>query len=117
MGQIVAAVAASHAPNLLLEPGRETDDFMRFHYTMAPAGDHGQLTHAEQETLAADLQRLFRPLCQAVEDAQPDALILIANDQFVNFFFNNIPTFCLGIGSKTAGQFTRYHFEYPIATD
>ena len=33
---LVAAVAASHAPNILLEPGAEWDDFMRLHYRMAP---------------------------------------------------------------------------------
>src|SRR5579871_1619876 len=117
MGQIVAAVAASHAPNLLLDPGQETDEFMRFHYTMAPAGEHGMLGHEEQQRLAADLQRLFTPLHEAVAAANPDALVVIANDQFVNFFFDNIPTFCLGIGEETAGTFTRYTLRYPIATD
>ena len=117
MGQIVAAVAASHAPNMLLAPGRETDDFMRFHYTMAPSDDHRELSHAEQQALADDLQGLFRPLRDAIARAEPDALVVIANDQFVNFFLNNIPTFCLGIGAETEGQFTQHHFKYPIATD
>jgi hypothetical protein len=117
MGAIVAAVAASHAPNMLLDPGRETDDFMRFHYTMAPSDDHGAVTHAEQHALADDLQRLFQPLRDALQRAQPDALVVIANDQFVNFFFDQIPTFCIGVGTETEGQFTRYHFKYPIASD
>jgi len=111
---MVAAVAASHAPNMLLEPGRETDEFMAFHYTMAPANDHGVVSHADQQKLAEDLERLFLPLRAALDEAQPDVLIVIANDQFVNFFFNNIPTFCLGIGDATEGQFTRHHFRYAI---
>src|SRR5689334_2537835 len=102
---------------MLLDPGHETDDFMRFHYTMAPSDDHGELSHTEQEALAADLLRLFQPLRDSIERANPDALIVSANDQFVNFFFDNIPTFCIGVGGDTEGQFTRYHFKYPIATD
>jgi hypothetical protein len=102
---------------MLLDPGRETDDFMRFHYTMASSDDHGEVTHAEQQALADDLRRLFKPLREALECAEPDALLVIANDQFVNFFFNNIPTFCIGIGAETEGQFTRHHFKYPVASD
>jgi 2,3-dihydroxyphenylpropionate 1,2-dioxygenase len=48
-----------------------------------------------------------------VEAARPDALLLIANDQFVNFFYNNIPTFCLGVGAETRGQFSKHAFVYP----
>ncbi len=35
---LVSALAASHAPNILLEPGREWEDFMDLHYSMAPQG-------------------------------------------------------------------------------
>ena len=33
---LVSALAASHAPNILLEPGAEWEDFMNLHYSMAP---------------------------------------------------------------------------------
>ena len=35
---LVSALAASHAPNILLEPGQEWEDFMDLHYSMAPQG-------------------------------------------------------------------------------
>jgi aromatic ring-opening dioxygenase catalytic subunit (LigB family) len=72
---LVSALAASHAPNILLEPGAEWEEFMQLHYRMAP---------------------------QAV----------VANDQFVNFFFNNIPTFLVTLADEVKGQFSRHKFHY-----
>jgi aromatic ring-opening dioxygenase LigB subunit len=84
---------------------------------MATANDHGAVSHEEQRKLANDLERLFRPLRAALDEARPDALVVVANDQFVNFFFDNIPTFCLGVGDATEGKFTHHHFRYPIAAE
>ena len=39
-------------------------------------------------------------------------MIVVANDQFVNFFWNNIPTFFVTIGDDVKGQFTRQSFHY-----
>ena len=47
-----------------------------------------------------------------LEAAKPDVLIVVANDQFVNFFWNNIPTFFVTIGDEVKGQFTRHSFRY-----
>jgi 2,3-dihydroxyphenylpropionate 1,2-dioxygenase len=47
-----------------------------------------------------------------MEQAKPDVLIVVANDQFVNFFWNNIPTFFVTIADEVKGQFTRYKFHY-----
>ena len=36
----------------------------------------------------------------------------MANDQFVNFFWNNIPTFFVTTADEVKGQFTRHKFQY-----
>ena len=113
MGELVAVTAASHAPNLLLELGKEWTDFMDLHYSMMPGGDAQRPSAEFGQRFAADVQRTFGLLREVVEAARPDALLLVANDQFVNFFYNNIPTFCLGVGTETRGQFARHAFAYP----
>lgn len=113
MGELVAVMAASHAPNLLLELGKEWTDFMDLHYSMMPGGEAQRPTAEFGQRFAADVQRTFGLLREVLEAAQPDALLLVANDQFVNFFYNNIPTFCLGVGTETRGQFAKHAFAYP----
>ena len=109
---LVSALAASHAPNILLEPGREWEDFMDLHYSMAPQGSASRPTFEQQKKLRQDAESAFANLRQDLEDANPDVLIVVANDQFVNFFWNNIPTFFVTVGDEVEGQFTRHHFHY-----
>lgn len=109
---LVAALAASHAPNILLEPGREWEDFMDLHYSMAPQGSARRPTLEQQKKLRSDAEAAFAVLRSDLEQARPDALIVVANDQFVNFFWNNIPTFFVTIGDEVKGKFTRHHFQY-----
>ena len=90
---LVSALAASHAPNILLEPGREWEDFMDLHYSMAPQGSASRPTLEQQKKLRRDAEQAFAVLRADLEEAKPDVLIVVANDQFVNFFWNNIPTF------------------------
>jgi aromatic ring-opening dioxygenase catalytic subunit (LigB family) len=109
---LVSALAASHAPNILLEPGREWEDFMDLHYSMAPQGGSQRPTFEQQKKLRADAEAAFRTLRADLEQARPDVLIVVANDQFVNFFWNNIPSFFVTIGDEVKGQFTRHKFHY-----
>jgi len=109
---LVSALAASHAPNILLEPGREWEDFMDLHYSMAPQGSANRPTFEQQKKLRQDAESAFATLRKDLEDAKPDVLIVVANDQFVNFFWNNIPTFFVAVGDEVEGQFTRHHFHY-----
>jgi 2,3-dihydroxyphenylpropionate 1,2-dioxygenase len=113
MGELVAVMAASHAPNLLLELGKEWTDFMDLHYSMMPGGNAQRPTAEFAQRFAADVRRTFGLLRAVIDEAQPDALLVVANDQFVNFFYNNIPTFCLGVGAETRGQFSKHAFAYP----
>jgi len=109
---LVSALAASHAPNILLEPGREWEDFMDLHYSMAPQASANRPTFEQQKKLRQDAESAFATLRKDLEDAKPDVLIVVANDQFVNFFWNNIPTFFVTVGDEVEGQFTRHHFHY-----
>ena len=109
---LVSALAASHAPNILLEPGTEWEDFMDLHYSMAPHGSVDRPTLDQQKKLRQDAETAFATLRADLERAKPDVLIVVANDQFVNFFWNNIPTFFVTIAERVQGQFTRHKFDY-----
>jgi aromatic ring-opening dioxygenase catalytic subunit (LigB family) len=110
---LVSALAASHAPNILLEPGAEWEDFMNLHYSMAPQGSVTRPTLEQQQKLRKDAEEAFAALRADMEQAKPDVLIVVANDQFVNFFWNNIPTFFVTLADEVKGQFTRHKFHYP----
>jgi 2,3-dihydroxyphenylpropionate 1,2-dioxygenase len=109
---LVSALAASHAPNILLEPGAEWEDFMNLHYSMAPQGSATRPTLDQQKKLRKDAETAFAALRADMEQARPDVLIVVANDQFVNFFWNNIPTFFVTVADEVKGQFTRHKFQY-----
>ncbi|MDG2375581.1 MAG: hypothetical protein P8M18_04440, partial [Woeseiaceae bacterium] len=40
---------------------------------------------------------------QDIEDSGAEALIVIAAEHFANFFMNNMPAFCIGIGTSYEG--------------
>jgi aromatic ring-opening dioxygenase catalytic subunit (LigB family) len=108
----VAAVAASHAPNILLEPGAEWDEFMMLHYRMAPQAGSTKPSLEAQQKLRRDAEKAYAALRADLEAARPDVLIVVANDQFVNFAHNNIPTFFVTLADEVKGQFTRHRFHY-----
>lgn len=108
----VAALAASHAPNILLEPGTEWEEFMKLHYRMAPQAGSSKPSLESQQKLRQEAEKAFAVLRADLEAARPDVLIVVANDQFVNFVFNNIPTFFITLADEVKGQFTRHKFHY-----
>jgi aromatic ring-opening dioxygenase catalytic subunit (LigB family) len=85
---------------------------MDLHYSMAPQGSATRPTFEQQKKLRQDAENAFAALRKDLEAAKPDVLIVVANDQFVNFFWNNIPTFFVTIGDEVKGKFTRHHFHY-----
>lgn len=109
---LVAALAASHAPNILLEPGAEWEDFMKLHYRMAPQAASSKPSLETQQELRQEAEKAFAVLRADLEAAEPDVLVVVANDQFVNFSFNNIPTFFVTLAGEVKGRFTRHEFRY-----
>jgi 2,3-dihydroxyphenylpropionate 1,2-dioxygenase len=79
---------------------------------MAPQGSAQRPTLDQQIQLRQDAEAAFAILRKDLEQAKPDALIVVANDQFVNFAFNNIPTFFVTLADEVKGQFTRHKFHY-----
>ena len=77
MAQLVLAAAVPHPPRLIHE-----------------------MTLATGELRAAALMKQVRGY---VENAAPDVLIEVDSDHLVNFFYNNMPTFCVGMAEEAEG--------------
>ena len=76
MATIVAALAASHGPLI--------------------AREWANLQPANRERLAAGYSELGRRLTEA----KVDVIIEISPDHWVNFFLDNLPTLCIGVGEE-----------------
>ena len=79
MARLVGGFAASHGPNIA-----------RRWETMEPE------TREWIETRFGDMRRRLAAL-------RPDALVVHTTDHWVNFFLDNIPAFCVGIGDEHEG--------------
>jgi aromatic ring-opening dioxygenase catalytic subunit (LigB family) len=79
MAELVGAFAASHGPLI----AREWDNL--------PEGPKTVLQNAFDET-----GRRLKAL-------EPDVLVMLSPDHWVNFFINNLPSFCIGIGAEHDG--------------
>lgn len=79
MAELVAAVAASHAPFITAGP------------ELAEAGQRERV-HAAMADLRAELERV-----------RADVLIVCSNEHFTNFFLDNFPPFCIGVGERHVG--------------
>jgi 2,3-dihydroxyphenylpropionate 1,2-dioxygenase len=90
MGQIVAAMATVHAPQL---------------FTYPPSEDPAQLD--------ADIAAM-RQLGQDLDEIKPDALIVIGADHLETFFLSAVPTFAIVGGEKSKAAFARKTYALPI---
>lgn len=79
MAKFVGAFAASHAPLI--------------------ARDWEKLPEASRDIITAD----FRELGKRVAAAKPDVLIELSPDHWVNFFLDNLPSVCIGVGDTHDG--------------
>jgi aromatic ring-opening dioxygenase catalytic subunit (LigB family) len=79
MAELVAAFCASHAPLITAAP--ETAD------------------PGAKDRLYAGMAELRREL----EAARPTVLVICSNEHFSNFFLDNFPPFCVGIGDANRG--------------
>jgi len=71
------------------------------------ASSHGPMIVRSWDKLApADRQRLdtaFHELGRRITAARLDALIVISPDHWVNFFIDNLPSICVGVGERHDG--------------
>ena len=89
MAELVGVYAASHGPMIV-----------RNWNILAPA---------ERENLTA----AFSELGRRIKAARPDALIVISPDHWVNFFIDNLPAICVGVGEAHDGPPEPWFKEFP----
>src|SRR6185295_3031236 len=90
MGEIVAAMATAHAPQLLTYP---------------PDEDPAQL----DATVAA-----MRELGKILDETKPDVLIVLGSDHLETFSLTCIPTFAILAGNRAKATFAGKDFDLPI---
>jgi len=76
MARIVAALLTSHAPNITAKP-EVSDPAQRARFLSS-----------------------FELLRQRLERARPDRLVIFANDHLQNFFYDNMPAYCIGLADS-----------------
>ena len=59
-----------------------------------------EIAQAPGQLRSEELMKLVRGY---VEKAEPDVIIEVDSDHFVNFFLNNLPTFCVGMAEEAEG--------------
>ena len=89
MAELVALVAASHGPLI--------------------ARDWAKLP----EALKARFTAAYRALGSRLEAAQPDILIAVATDHWTNFFLDNWPSVCIGVGTEHDGPPEPFLRDFP----
>jgi aromatic ring-opening dioxygenase catalytic subunit (LigB family) len=89
VAELVGVYAASHGPMIV-----------RNWKMLAPA---------ERENLTS----AFSELGRRIKAAQPDALIVISPDHWVNFFIDNLPAICVGVGAAHDGPPEPWFTEFP----
>lgn len=77
MAKLVVAAGVPHPPRLI----REIEE--------SPEKSRGEA--------------LMKQVRQYVETAEPDVIIEVDSDHFVNFFYNNLPSFCIGMADEAEG--------------
>ena len=91
MAELVGIFAASHGPVIVR--------------------DWDKLTPQIQASLSAAFEETGRRLSAA----RADVVIVISPDHWVNFFMNNLPSVCIGVGEEHAGPPEPFMKPYPYA--
>jgi len=89
MGQIVAAMATVHAPQLFTRP---------------PTEDPAQLD--------ADIAAM-RELGKTLDETKPDVAIVIGSDHLETFFLSAVPTFAIVAGKTAQASFAGRNYDLP----
>jgi aromatic ring-opening dioxygenase catalytic subunit (LigB family) len=71
------------------------------------AASHGPLLIREWESVPQDqrlrLKSAFEELGRRLAAVQPDVLIVVSPDHWSNFFLDNVPAVCIGVGETNEG--------------
>lgn len=71
------------------------------------AASHGPLLVREWEAVPQDqkhrLESAFGRLGQRIAALRPDVLIVVSPDHWSNFFLDNVPAVCIGVGASNEG--------------
>lgn len=71
------------------------------------AASHGPLIAREWDVLPADvrgrLDTAFDDMGRRLRALRPDVLVILSPDHWVNFFIDNLPSFCIGVGEEHDG--------------
>jgi 2,3-dihydroxyphenylpropionate 1,2-dioxygenase len=89
MGQIVAAMATVHAPQLFTRPPSE--DPKQLDADIAAMGELGKI----------------------LDETKPDALIIVGSDHLETFFLSSVPTFAVIAGKRTIAKFAGKDYDIP----
>lgn len=90
MGEIVAAMATCHAPQL---------------FTYPPDEDAAQL----DATIAA-----MRELGRLLDETKPDVVIVLGSDHLETFSIGCVPTFAILAGSRAIAEFAGRRYDLPV---
>src|ERR1700689_698751 len=90
MGQIVAAMATVHAPQL---------------FTYPPSEDPAQLD--------ADIAAM-RELGRDLDETKPDVAIVFGSAHLETFFLSSVPTFAVMAGERSRANFAGKDYDLPI---
>ena len=71
------------------------------------AASHGPIIARDWDTMARDhrdkLTAAFDEIGRRLRACRPDVLVVVSPDHWVNFFINNLPAICIGIGDEHDG--------------
>jgi len=90
MGQIVAAMASVHAPQLFTRPPEE-----------------------DPKQLDADVAAMGQ-LGKVLDETKPDALVIFGSDHLETFFLQSVPTFAVIAGERATAAFAGRSYAPPI---
>jgi aromatic ring-opening dioxygenase catalytic subunit (LigB family) len=86
----------------------------------AYAASHGPLIVRDWDKLSAETQgqftKNFRELGRRVAAANPDVIVVISPDHWVNFFLNVLPAVCIGVGDENDGPPEPFMATFPWKT-
>lgn len=129
MAHIVGGLASSHAPQLLMPPGRWSSLPTRTKQPLHPKpGIAAELTEDAKRAKHERCHRAFAVLRDALAAWRPDAVIVIGDDQHENILDDNMPPFVVYTGAEadatmhfnylgeaSRDQVTRYSVAAPLA--